>query len=167
MLSGDYQDEGVSDLVQAYLNEKYSPELLLYNPIIDRFHEMIKVQQDLVPDIPDYFTSYCVQLELERIKYIIRLFLRERIMKMEQLITEDYKLSRLESLYLSKFKEIMPSKIAQEPQLEKGVFCRVLADIGQIYTQDNEIIRLQRDDIFLIRYSTIRKFVSEGSVILI
>lgn len=169
MLSSDdfgYGDQ-VPDLIQAYLNEKYSPELLAYNPIIDKFHELIKRQQDSLMDISDYFTSYCVQLELERIKYVIRLFLRERLMKIEQLVTQDYKLSQVETLYLQRFKQILPIKITQEPLLEKGVFCKVLQDVGQIYTHDNEIIKLEKDDIFLIRYSTIRKLVSEGSVILI
>ena len=168
MLSAEHdKTDTVEDLIQGYLNEKYSPELLIYNPIIDKYNELIKKQQDLLLNIEDYFTSYCLQLELERIKYVLRLYLRERIMKIEQLKCESYKLSQVETFYLQRFKEILPIEINQEPNMQKGVFCKVLEDVGQIYTDSNETIKMEKDDVFLIQYATIRKLLNEGSVILI
>jgi len=62
----------------------------------------------------------------------------------------------------------------KEPDLNTYVFCLVNTDLGEVEvnagsgsTQDEQVVDLQQNDIYALRYSSIRQFLGDGTVDLI
>jgi GINS complex subunit 4 len=75
-------------LTRAWINERTCPELLPYpQDLIDRAHDGLKKQIEVIEEITgsldpaSNFTLVILQTELERIKFLLRSYLRARIAK--------------------------------------------------------------------------------------
>lgn len=57
--------------------------------------------------------------------------------------------------------------MVEKPDLRKTVFIRVLQDIPESVQAGNEAVLLEKYGIYALRYSSIRKHVRSGAVVLI
>lgn len=57
--------------------------------------------------------------------------------------------------------------MVEKPRLESTVFIRVVQEIEEPVKAGNEAVYLEKDGIYALRYSAIRRHVKEGSVVLI
>lgn len=78
----------LQSLTRAWINERTSPTLLPYpTALIDRYNENIKRQIQIIEDMTGSmdpsknFVLVILQTELERMKFLMRSFLRSRIGK--------------------------------------------------------------------------------------
>ncbi|KAK4220120.1 DNA replication complex GINS protein SLD5 [Rhypophila decipiens] len=86
------EQRDLQDLTRAYVAERCAPELLHYPPgnLIDRVHENIKRQIEMVEEMTGNmnpktnFALIVIQNELERYRFILRSYLRERIRKIHK-----------------------------------------------------------------------------------
>ncbi|KAG0253473.1 GINS complex subunit [Mortierella polycephala] len=121
----------VKFLTQAWINERAAPDILKYEQAsVDGLLAKIDEQTMVIDELDSgkdtsVIISILYQTELERIKFVLRSYLRTRISKIEkycQFILADTnskrRLSKAEILY------------AEKPSLDEAVFCRVVEDVG-------------------------------------
>ncbi|CAK3998380.1 dna replication complex gins sld5 [Lecanosticta acicola] len=112
-------------LTRAWINERSSPELLPYpTALIERCTNAVKSQIEIIEDMSgamdpaSNFTLVILQTELERVKFLLRSFLRARIAKIDKYPihyrdhpgSEDQPtLSPLESRYLESHSALLSS----------------------------------------------------------
>ncbi|KAG4305741.1 hypothetical protein PORY_000651 [Pneumocystis oryctolagi] len=126
------EDEGgkdVSELMQRWISERTAPELLpfetaLLERIIERIRQQISfffrrkrtriVEMEIGKDIKTNFRMILIQMEIERIKYMIRSYLQTRIYKLDKYALYILQkpeslacLSSLEKEYLEKHQKIL------------------------------------------------------------
>ncbi|KAI9312896.1 hypothetical protein BX666DRAFT_782096 [Dichotomocladium elegans] len=112
----------IADLTQAWINERCAPELLPYRrylvePLIKSVEDQTETVMDTMVVNPQHkFISMLYQNEIERIKFVIRSYLRTRLAKIERCTLEilrkpDYDaiLSPQEIAYARRYKELMES----------------------------------------------------------
>jgi len=80
--------QDIEALKQAWLNEKFSPHVLIFeDALVARVSEDVKEQEDVVAGELDdgaTFMTRLKQLELERVKYLLRSYYRTRLRKIEK-----------------------------------------------------------------------------------
>ncbi|KTW31145.1 DNA replication protein SLD5 [Pneumocystis jirovecii RU7] len=113
------EDEGkkdVSELMKSWISERIAPELLPFQGVLlERMMERTEmVELKIGKDIKTNFRMVLVQMEIERIKYMIRSYLQTRIYKMDKYALYILQkpellacLSSLEKEYLKKHQEIL------------------------------------------------------------
>ncbi|KAH8146479.1 uncharacterized protein LAJ45_09425 [Morchella importuna] len=81
----------INDLTQAWIAERTAPEILPYqNDLLERLMERIRAQIELVEtqtgdlDPKTNFSLILIQTELERVKFLVRSYLRARIHKIDK-----------------------------------------------------------------------------------
>eukprot|EP01098_Paradermamoeba_levis_P014006 TRINITY_DN6562_c0_g1_i1.p1 TRINITY_DN6562_c0_g1~~TRINITY_DN6562_c0_g1_i1.p1 ORF type:complete len:206 (-),score=34.87 TRINITY_DN6562_c0_g1_i1:288-905(-) len=195
-----------SQLKQAWLNERCSPEVLVYQKtVVERLSQKIKTQEEVIQknntDVNQAFMVNLLSLELERAKYIIKAYLRARLEKIEQNVIhilntkeERDRLSDSElqfaQAYHKQFTGYMtdaalsqmpePARSLTEkangdldmvplPNLDVHVFCRVNEHVGEYLLEDegDANIYLDKDDIYILRYKSIRSLLLQDKVGLI
>jgi GINS complex subunit 4 len=110
----------LDDLVQAWVAERTAPELLPYEQrLVDRVADLLHKQIEHVEetsgmDARTGFALVIIQTEMERVKYIVRSYLRARIAKIDKyalyiLRTPEQlaRLSHLERQYLQKHQAVL------------------------------------------------------------
>ncbi|RUS23201.1 hypothetical protein BC937DRAFT_90785 [Endogone sp. FLAS-F59071] len=79
-----------TDLMQHWINERNAPEILEYKKdIIDHLMQLLEekaalVQKDLFASVDSKFMCMLYQMEMERVKFLIRSYLRTRLSKIER-----------------------------------------------------------------------------------
>jgi GINS complex subunit 4 len=142
------------------------------------------------------FVSQLQLLEVDRVGFMLRDYLRLRLRKVEEFFRfvssaeeERAKLSVPEQRYLDRYQKLMdrhidesfvealpgPAQTVDEdifprPDLDKFVFCRAARDIEDAITLDP--VRGDRGifmegDVWLVKYRAIRPYVEDGSVDLV
>jgi len=199
--------QDVKDLTRSWIAERAAPEILPYqSALLERLMERIRHQIEFVEnetgnlDPTTNFRLILIQTELERVKYLVRSYLRARIHKIDKhtfyiLSTPSVRerlspseqsylkshLSILNSHFQSSFLRNFPEKLRRlddkaggitmidEPDLDSAVFCRVLKNVEEIISISGtgDDFRLNEDDMLVVRYSAIRKYVMSGDIELI
>jgi len=141
------------------------------------------------------FRLIVMQTELERLKFLIRSFLRARIAKIDAhplhyrdsphlSTTEQQYLQAHQALlsrhygasFLSQFPNSLQRlddtagfiSMVDTPDMDKAVFCRVLRDIGVVSIEGTDVrCDMHRGDVWVIRWSAIRNAVLAGDAELI
>ncbi|RKP39485.1 hypothetical protein BJ085DRAFT_15087 [Dimargaris cristalligena] len=89
---GNFTNEDVKKLTRTWLNEKQAPDLLPYqDQLVGDLTEMVQNQLQLVDALQEEsagqaFIAMLYQSELERIKFVIRSYLKVRLQKIERYI---------------------------------------------------------------------------------
>ncbi|CAO3592006.1 unnamed protein product [Absidia cylindrospora] len=106
--TSEYTVDSIESLTRSWMNERNAPELLPYEKhLVDTLIEMVEDQANIVMDemtssLDNKFASMVYQTELERIRYLIKSYLRTRLFKIEKYT--------LELLRKSNITEIMSSQ---------------------------------------------------------
>ncbi|KAI9304684.1 hypothetical protein BJ944DRAFT_266449 [Cunninghamella echinulata] len=116
----DTESDPVETLTRAWMNERNAPELLPYmKNIIDALIEQIEEQTAFVMDemsssIENKFISMLYQTEVERVRYLIKSYLRTRLFKIEKYTLEllrkpdmDSLMSPQEIVYARRYQELV------------------------------------------------------------
>ncbi|PUU81323.1 hypothetical protein B9Z19DRAFT_1113511 [Tuber borchii] len=190
----------IADLTQSWIAERSAPEILPFQTaLLERLMERIRQQIELVETQTgnlDPKTNFClilIQTELERVKFLVRSYLRARIHKIDKhsiyiLTTPSIRgrlsppelsylkshLGLLNSHFLASFLRGFPEhwgiSMVEEPDLDGAVFCKVVKDIedniARIPGTDAEF-KLTKGDVYVVRYSAVREFILRGEVELI
>ncbi|ORX46805.1 GINS complex, Sld5 component [Hesseltinella vesiculosa] len=119
-LSDDALEDNVLELTKVWMNERNAPELLPYRKqLVDFLIERIEDQAGLVMDhmssnLENKFISMLFQTEMERIRYLIKSYLRTRLHKIEKYTLEllrrpDYQelMSAQEIAYARRYQELL------------------------------------------------------------
>ncbi|KAI1297402.1 GINS complex subunit [Mortierella claussenii] len=119
----------VGHLTQAWINERAAPDILPYEQAcVDGLIARMEDQTEAIDELDSgndtsMILSILYQTELERVKFVLRSYLRTRLSKIEKFsesILADSaskaRLSRAEIIYAQK--------------LDEAVFCRIMEDVG-------------------------------------
>ncbi|ORY82142.1 hypothetical protein BCR37DRAFT_38244 [Protomyces lactucae-debilis] len=133
----------LDDLVQAWVSERTAPELLPYEQrLIDHIADLLRKQIEHVEetsgmDARTGFKLVIIQTEMERVKYLIRSYLRARIAKIDRYALHILKspeqlarLSHLERQYLQKHQAVLERHF-------HTAFLRDLPDNGNLRRLDD------------------------------
>ncbi|KAF8477023.1 hypothetical protein BDZ91DRAFT_688061 [Kalaharituber pfeilii] len=202
----------ITDLTKSWIAERGAPEILPFQgPLVERVMERIREQIEIVEretgDLEPQanFRLILIQTELERVKYLVRAYLRARMAKIDKhplyLLSNPSALSNLSppeqsylkshlallnNHYLASFLRNFPAQLRrlddtaggismiEEPDLDSAVFCAVVKDVGGedggaevVIPGTGARFTLRKGDVYVVRYSAVRKFVLEGAVELI
>ncbi|KAI8591022.1 hypothetical protein BDZ88DRAFT_450703 [Geranomyces variabilis] len=203
-----YFNDDIKSLTQCWINERCAPELLPYaDDLVRGLMEMIEAQAANIearreggegsggPSPDAAFLAVLLQQEIERIKFLIRSYLRARLAKIQQhtqhILQEELYRNRLsfeELAFAERFQELLTkhfkrsylddlpaflqkldgARMVSTPELEDAVFCRIKEDIGgfQLESSD-EILTMRTNNIYFLRYNAIRRLMEDGKVELI
>eukprot|EP00300_Choanocystis_sp_HF-7_P000348 c10286_g1_i2.p1 GENE.c10286_g1_i2~~c10286_g1_i2.p1 ORF type:complete len:194 (+),score=34.28 c10286_g1_i2:61-642(+) len=180
----------IESLTSAVLNEKFCPEILPYeDEIVSDAKAQILEQEGVIAGLSDQFAIVLHKMDLDRVQYLLRTYLRVRMFKIEtyvQLIAENDN-QNLNVSYLSKpelkfaqqlqkakethintsFLSALPDihralnkpGMVPKPDLNSYVFALANSDIGQFRVDDNDTFLISKGDIYLICYASIRDLV--------
>ncbi|KAG0315095.1 GINS complex subunit [Linnemannia gamsii] len=193
----------VAHLTQAWIDERAAPDLLQYQEqciqrLLAKIEEQTLVIEELDPrNDTSVILSILYQTELERVKFILRSYLRTRISKIERFcafVLQDAatrkRLSRAELHYAEKatrqhyqnsFLSSLPQSLqsqdadvfsrnlsmVSQPSLDEAVFCRIIDDIGDFQLDDYETVELNPGQIYIFRYRTVRTLLQHRRIQLI
>lgn len=189
----------------SWINERCAPELLPFcTDIIEEVSEMIKYQQKNIAKFQDSknvnapqggLKAILLQAEVERLRFVIRSYLRTRIDKIERYSFFYSKnlefilpnLASHETAYLQSFHKLLSSALLKtsseglppelseidasdntmpQPSLEEGVFFR-----AKVYISDfkvaSETIELNPGSIFFLAYELVKDLLSKNLIELI
>ncbi|KAL2920042.1 GINS complex subunit [Polyrhizophydium stewartii] len=212
----------LENMVRLWINERAAPELLPFqHNTVAALRDILEKQQDELdsrefstPD--DAFIKYVSQLELERIRFVLRSYMRIRLRKIERfsqyLVTDPeqrFKLSDAEldfaegfqhlvgTYHRQSFLDMLPAdmqalddpEMIGRPPMKNAVFCRVNQDVGELQISPrrvrlvaaavlilatprltgvcsaySETIVMKKDQMYLLRYSSVRGLVEDGTV---
>ncbi|KAI8821680.1 uncharacterized protein EV422DRAFT_427775 [Fimicolochytrium jonesii] len=200
--STSYFNDDVRTLTQWWVNERCAPEILPYqDELVRSLLEMVEAQTSILEtktsDTADgAFLNVLYQQEMERIKFVIRSYLRTRLAKiqkytafflrepefrgrlseeelafaenLQQLLEKHFTKSCLEGLppFLTRLDDQAgDSSMVSMPDLEDAVICRILEDIGEFQLEDSsETIVMRKNNIYILRYKSIRRLLEEDKV---
>lgn len=196
---GDEPQErlALTQLRQAWTNEKRSPELLRYEgACVDEISGLIRTKTTQLDNVPQDLKDI-YQLDIDRAQYILKAYLRSRLFKIQKhgnfyLKNEPEKLSRAERRFAEKLKDLHSSHfqasflhclpveeafqstttdaMLRAPDLTAFVFVRALVEVGRISCSsgaETYNIELNRDKSYLVKYNDVRSLVEQGKVCLI
>ena len=180
-------------LVTAWRNEIFAPDVLPYKgDYVECMLEVVKAMEESLKgsEVPEIVRSLH-QLELERVRYVLSAYLRNRLIKMEKYAeytaAEDYgNLSSEEEKFLREYIEHMDTlfenlalrhmppnlrtmdkdKAKVTPNLDDFVFARANEDISEVMVED-DVIKFDKDSVRILRYSAVKSLVEKGRVDLI
>ena len=180
-------------LVTAWRNEIFAPDILSYKgDYVECMLEVVKAMEESLKgsEVPEIVRSLH-QLELERVRYVLSSYLRNRLSKMEKYAdytaAEDYgNLSSEEEKFLREYIEHMDTlfenlalrhmppnlrtmdkdKAKVTPNLDDFVFARANENISEVMVED-EVIKFEKDSVHILKYSAVKSLVEKGRVDLI
>ncbi|TPX69018.1 hypothetical protein SpCBS45565_g02732 [Spizellomyces sp. 'palustris'] len=139
--SATYFNDDVKALTQWWINERCAPEILPYQEhLVNNLLEMLNAQAENVeaqaPDTPDgAFLLVIYQQEMERIKFVIRSYLRTRLAKIQKytlhFLQEEEcrgRLSNEEVAFAEKFQELLERHFMKSCLEELPAFLQRLDD---------------------------------------
>lgn len=182
------EQDDVLILTRAWINERTSPELLPYQGVaIENLMELVDFQTQNTSDDP--ITRQIVQRDLDRIKYLVRSYLRTRLYKLEQhpkhYHQDTTRLGQNELEYLAGYVKLEDSHVKRSfvdqlpphlrgleepemisrPNLDQAVFCRVLGEVGEFqFERGEDAIVMREGNIFITRYSIVKDLLEDGKV---
>ncbi|KAJ3277450.1 hypothetical protein HK104_003290 [Borealophlyctis nickersoniae] len=192
--------EEFKSLTQWWINERCAPELLMYQgDTVANLREMLECQtailEDNPPDTPESaFHVVLRQQEMERVKFVIRSYVRTRLAKIQKytpliLSEPEYtrRLSQEELEFAERFQKLIDehfdkscldglehfirrldeNEMVSKPDLENAVMCRVKEDIGNFQLDERSDIFMAADNVFLLRYKSIRGMIEDNKVELV
>jgi len=168
----DDQEE-ISDvhmLMKSWINERCSPDILPYDNLVNDLLEQLEVQSEIIEsnkneNVNAAFQNMLCQQEMDRVKFIIKNYLRTRLNKIEKYANFIYqnptyyeRLSDKEIIYCEHYKELVDSHLLKssletapaflqnlnennmivKPVLDEPVFCRIKEDIGEVQIQGSQ-----------------------------
>jgi len=97
---------------------------------------------------------------------------RQYLQKHNALLTSLYATAFTNSFpaHLRAFNDSRNEEMIEKPDMDKAVFCRVIrtpSNGGDIRFPNGEEVTLEEGNIFLIRYSAVKKYIVDGDVELI
>ena len=180
-------------LVTAWRNEIFAPDILSYKgDYVECMLEVVKAMEESLKgsEVPEIVRSLH-QLELERVRYVLSSYLRNRLCKMEKYAdytaAEDYgNLSSEEEKFLREYIEHMDTlfenlalrhmppnlrtmdkdKAKVTPNLDDFVFARANENISEVMVED-DVIKFEKDSVHILKYSAVKSLVEKGRVDLI
>ncbi|ODQ64038.1 subunit of the GINS complex [Nadsonia fulvescens var. elongata DSM 6958] len=197
----------VDELLKYWVSERAAPEILEFQKsLLDRIMFRVRRQiefiemnsMDLQPEKDIKFKLLIVESELERIKFVVRNYLRTRLSKIDkytlyiksnerliqrlsreeiEYMNDHYDL--LHTLYKDQFLSALPQSLQkiddtsggvsmiEEPNMDAPVFIRVNKTVEFPIKIDDDEVDLIRDNIYVLRYSKIRRLMDDNSVVLI
>ncbi|KAH6561731.1 hypothetical protein BASA50_000503 [Batrachochytrium salamandrivorans] len=185
------------NMTRAWVNERAAPVLLPYqHKMVEELRSITETQQEelhsrYMASAASNFARFICGLELERIKFVLRSYLRLRLTKIQK--TTNYLLSdpelRMcmsdeELLFAERFQNLVDTyhrasyigqlpktfqslendEMLMKPNLDDAVFCRVTQDVGDLQINDMETVLMKKDQMYLLRYSKIRPLVEDNKV---
>ncbi|GAM25007.1 hypothetical protein SAMD00019534_081820 [Acytostelium subglobosum LB1] len=181
-----------------WINEKCTSDLLPFQQeVVDEAMKQITLKEELCSkDITDtnQFTAFIYEMEIERLKYLIRSYLRCRLQKVERyhayITKKQYMKGRLstdEMHYCNKYALLVENHFnqsflhaldqgldrmepdsVQAPSMNQYVFCTPTMDIDDVQIgDDDQPVTLMQDGIYLLKYSSIHSLVETRKVNLI
>ncbi|KAJ4969469.1 hypothetical protein NE237_016170 [Protea cynaroides] len=194
-------------LKRAWRNEKASPEILQFQTsLVQRSREQIQLMEDTVEEFPknctDPLTVSLYQMDLDRMLFVLRSYLRTRLQKIEKyfihisksdlwnrLSDQEQKFAKKCTDYMEKhlqrsvlshlpygYQSILRQSISSEeddmvpePRLDTFVFCKSKGSVGAFQLDDSgdEIVDLVADDLYVLRYKSIKSLVESGQIDLV
>ncbi|ORX54779.1 GINS complex, Sld5 component [Piromyces finnis] len=171
------EQEEISDvhmLMKSWINERCSPDILPYNNLVNDLLEQLEVQSEIIDsnkneNVNAAFQNMLCQQEMDRVKFILKNYLRTRLNKIEKYANYIYqnptyyeRLSDKEITYCEQYKELVDSHLLKssletapaflqnlnennmivKPTLDEPVFCRVKEDIGEVQIQGRQGISI-------------------------
>ncbi|ORX87417.1 GINS complex, Sld5 component [Anaeromyces robustus] len=165
--------EEISDvilLMKSWINERCSPDILPYNNLVNDLLEQLEVQSEIIEankneNVNAAFQNMLCQQEMDRVKFILRNYLRTRLYKIEKYANYIYhnsayyeRLSDKEIIYCEHYKELVDAHLFKssletaptflqnlnepnmivKPVLDEPVFCRVKEDLGDVQIQGSQ-----------------------------
>ncbi|KAJ3193714.1 GINS complex subunit [Irineochytrium annulatum] len=139
----------------------------------------------------DAFTCSIIQQEVERIKFVIRSYLRTRIWKLEkyaghimstgqktrlgdhEIAFAERFLRLMEDHYNTSCLKSLPDSLQrlheanEGPDLQAAVFCRIKKELGDYEPPDDRSILMKKGSILLVKYKNIMPLLASGDVELI
>ncbi|KAF2070561.1 hypothetical protein CYY_008124 [Polysphondylium violaceum] len=185
-------------LKTLWINEKFSPELLFYDQVlVDSILEKIQLKENICAEnndnIEHQFMANIYEMEIERLKYMVKMYLRARLQKIEKyysfILQNDQIISRLsdnEKEYCQKFSEMTEDHLKQsflnglpksfknndkenvnQPNTSTFVFCQSTDDLGDVQVEDDQIVDFKKGGIYFLRYEPIKFLVEQSKIKLI
>eukprot|EP00123_Amoebidium_parasiticum_P021377 comp6622_c0_seq1/m.2396 comp6622_c0_seq1/g.2396 ORF comp6622_c0_seq1/g.2396 comp6622_c0_seq1/m.2396 type:complete len:216 (-) comp6622_c0_seq1:173-820(-) len=191
-------------LQQLVISEKAAPVVLPYEKeLIEDLMEQVENQASIVTencdkDLTTMFLGQIYLMEVSRIQFLLKSYLRTRLWKIEQNalhIAKDSalmdRLSQQEKDYLEKYRKMVESLFnetaleqvaraqsssgqkstiqvhAEQPDLNKYVYCRFLEDVHNFVIEDDgeEVIaNFEKDSLFILRYEKAETLFREKKV---
>ncbi|KAJ1934152.1 GINS complex subunit, partial [Linderina pennispora] len=155
-------------LRRAWINERNSPELYTYEgAALENLMELVDFQLQSLDAQPASIQNV-IRMDADRVKYLVRSYLRTRLNKVEQhsgyvLREMKERLSQAELEYAEGFRSLQDAhvrksfldqfpahlrrvdeetkdglKMVPEPDMDRAVFCRVRTTVGQFQFDESE-----------------------------
>ncbi|KAJ6839685.1 DNA replication complex GINS protein SLD5 [Iris pallida] len=200
-------------LKRAWRNEKASPDILhFHSELVQEATEEIQKLEEAVEAFTengakaengvDELIVSLYQMDLDRMLFLLRSYLRMRLQKIEKYTIHVLKtnlrdrLSEQEKTFAERCADIMEKHLDQtvlarlpygyqsimkqsisseeddmipEPQLDTFVFCKTKEDVGAFQMDDigKETIDLLANDLYVLRYKSIKGLVEGGQIDLV
>ncbi|KAJ8323911.1 hypothetical protein BDV3_002163 [Batrachochytrium dendrobatidis] len=184
-------------MIRAWVNEKAAPDLLPFqHDLVSQLRFIVETQQEGVhlrySGQPTFnFLKFIYGLELERIKFVLRSYIRLRLGKIQHMtiyLLSDPELrmcmSDEELFFAERFQTLIQTyhkgsylgnlskqwqaldsdEMLMKPDLDTAVFCRVTQDVGDLQINEMETILMKKDQMYLLRYSKVRPLVENNTV---
>ncbi|XP_078161987.1 DNA replication protein-like protein isoform X2 [Carex rostrata] len=170
---------------QAWRNEKAAPEMLPFKEaLVRRLRDQIQLQEERAEELKSEGMEDVVvslhHMDSDRALFLLKSYLRLRLHKLfcnscVDIMTQHLKQSVLNKLpqhYQSVTRQSTSSEdddMVDSPQLDTFVFCKTKTDVGAFQLDDTgeEIVDLVVDDLYVLRYKSIRGLVESGQINLI
>ncbi|CAG8481641.1 2632_t:CDS:2 [Diversispora eburnea] len=163
----------VEKLKRAWLNENYSPEILPYEPALERLNSLVEDQATKAESL--------ILSSMDTCSIAMLLFndneqnteLKNRLSSSELEFAENYiKLieKHKDSSFLHKFSQNSVNILkTMNYDLEQAIFCKLKEDFGtySFPSSLDEEEQLKKGDSYLIKYNDIRRLLNDGYIDLI
>ncbi|OEL31649.1 hypothetical protein BAE44_0007326 [Dichanthelium oligosanthes] len=133
-------------LKRVWRNEKAAPEVLGFDsPLVSRVREQIQLLEETLDDFADSGVDDLVvslyQMDLDRTLFLLRSYLRLRLQKIEKY-----------TMHISRSDDLLSRLSPQERRFAKS---------------GEEVVDLVADDLYVLRYKSIKGLVEGGRIDLI
>jgi len=190
-------------LLRHWMDERAAPELLhLQEDLVDRMMGNLEAQTEAASLLAaqaaakadEHERILLVQLEIERVRFLLRSYIRTRTYKIEQYAqyllktpAAKGKMSDVEFGYAQRYQALierhlttsvvqnLPERMGRldeddmivKPDLEQAVFARARKNCPPIRLPDGEILEMLDGDIHMLRYRSVRRLLRDGDVRLV
>lgn len=191
--------KNIPQLTEVWMNERNAPELLPYErSLVEPLIAAIEKQAEFVMDqVEDKFAGMIYQTEIERIKFLLKSYLRVRLSKIEKYTlyilrqeNSDELLSPQEVIYARRYQELIEahnhdSFLHQLPKIQHRQD-EVAGDLNMVVEPNfdtpvfvkviqtlghvqikEDEVLFEKDDIIFLRYNDVKRYLRDGKVRLV
>ncbi|KAI7904921.1 uncharacterized protein BX663DRAFT_501044 [Cokeromyces recurvatus] len=195
--------EMIAEMTQVWIDERNAPEILPYEhslvePLIEAIESQTeKIIEDMENNTTNSFESMVYQTEVERIKYLLKSYLRVRLFKIEKLTLYILRQPNLREIlspqeidYARRYQELVEShnhktflhQLPRSQHKQDEVFVDMSMVVepnlnAPVFCQildnighveiDGDNVLFELRDIYILRYNDIRSYLREKKVKLI